>query len=192
MKNVFTLLLVVLSAVSMQAQGLPRLFLDIPHIYFSAPDVENINNLMGVGTGAAFNVGTHWGVARIGGGADFTVDPKSNDIGDSFQAIPYGLFEAGVGVYRSNGNKCARTHHGAFTAMGKCGARYRFDTRDIILADDRAYGADFTVGAEFGYFYIRDIFKNYEFSMSADYYTQAKILSVSAGFKLFLNLRANR
>ena len=175
------------------AQTLPRLFLDVPHIYFTAPDVENINHLMGVGAGAAFNVGTHWGVARIGGGADFTVDPKSNDIGDSFQTIPYGMLEAGVGIYRSNGNKCARTNRGAFTAMGKIGGRYRFDTRDLVLLDDtELYGTDFTVGAELGYFYIRDIFRNYEFSMSADYYTQAKVLSVSAGFKLFLNLRANR
>lgn len=177
------------------AAALPaqRLFLDIPHIYFAGPDAENVGHQMGLGVGTALNVGTHWGVARIGGGADFTADPKADDVQESFRTTPYGLFEMGVGIYRSNGNKCARTKRGAFTAMAKTGVRYRHNTKDVIAASENdLYGTNVTAGVEVGYFYIRDIFKNYEVTASADYLTQAKVVSFSAGFKLFLNLRANR
>lgn len=192
MKQTCTLLCFFFFSLGLSAQGLPRLFLDIPHIYLTAPDAENVSHLLGLGTGAAFNVGTHWGVARLGGGADFVVDPKSNDIGETFEIYPYGKFEAGVGIYRSNGNRCAKTNRAAFTAMGKTGLRYNFNGKDVILASEDRSGIDYSVGAEFGYFYIRDMFKNYEFSMSADYFTQSKTIAVTAGFKLFLNLRANR
>jgi len=192
-KCIYCFLICACSAHFVQAQnGGPRLFLDIPHIYFVSPDVENMGNVLGADAGAAFNVGTHWGVLRAGGGATFTLDPQSNDIGSSFLITPYGLAEAGIGVYRSNGNKCAKTNRAAYTLMAKAGTRYRFDTRDVRIIDDPSYGIDYTVGAEFGYFYIRDVFKNYEITMSADYFTQAKAIGLTAGFKLFLNLRADR
>lgn len=60
------------------------------------------------------------------------------------------------------------------------------------MAEDKYYGMDYTVGAELGYFYIRDVFKNYEVLLTTDYYTRAKVLGVTAGFKLFLNLRGQR
>jgi hypothetical protein len=148
---------------------------------------------MGLGLGAAFNVGTHNAVLRIGGGSDFTVDSKSNDLKESFAIRPYGMAEAGVGIYRSNGNKCAKSNRAAYTLMAKGGVRYRFDTEDLrTVAEDKYYGMDYTVGAELGYFYIRDVFKNYEVLLTTDYYTRAKVLGVTAGFKLFLNLRGQR
>jgi len=173
--------LAVACSVSAQ-QGGPRLFLDIPNIYITAPDVEKIGNLLGAGVETAMNVGTHWSVARVGGGAVFSLDPKSDDVGSTFLTSPYALAEVGLGKYRSNGKRCAKTRQAAFTAMGKGGARYDFEAKDI----------DYTVGAELGYFFIRDMFKNYEISLSANYYTQAKVISASFGFKLFLNLRSNR
>jgi hypothetical protein len=191
-KQLLSFFFCLMSAQYTFAQSGPRLFLDIPHLYFVSPDVENISNVMGLGAGTTMNVGTHWGVVRLGGGATFTVDPKSNDLANSFLITPYGLAEAGVGIFRSNGNKCAKTNRAAYTVMAKGGTRYRFDTRDDGAVDSPFYGIDYTVGAEFGYFYIRDVFKNYEVSFTADYYTRAKAVGLTAGFKLFLNLRADR
>jgi hypothetical protein len=66
--------------------------------------------------------------------------------------------------------------------MAKGGLRYDFQAKQL----------DYTVGAEFGYFFIRDMFKNTEIVASANYLTQAKTISANLGFKLFLNLRARR
>ena len=77
--------------------GGPRLFLDVPSIYFNAPDVEHIGDRLGGGAEIAMNVGTHWGVARLGGGATFTLDPKADDVGKSFLTTPYAILEAGAG-----------------------------------------------------------------------------------------------
>ncbi len=176
----------------MEAQ---RLFLDVPSIYLTTPDVEHAGNKLGLGAGFAMNVGTHWSVARLGIGASVTADPQSDDFEKSINTTPYALIEVGAGKYRSNGDRCAKTKRAAFTAMGKAGLRYYFDTRKSepgIELDDAGYGVDYTVGAELGYFYIRDVFKNMEVVMDANYHTQAKVISVSFGFKLFLNLKADR
>lgn len=172
-----------------------RLFLDVPSIYLTAPDVEHAGNKLGLGAGFAMNVGTHWSVARLGIGASVTADPKSDDFEKSINTTPYALIEAGAGKYRSNGDRCAKTKRAAFTAMGKAGVRYYFDTRKSepgVELDDTGYGIDYTVGAELGYFYIRDVFKNMEVVLDANYHTQAKVISVAFGFKLFLNLKADR
>lgn len=179
-------------AVAVQAQGGVRLFLDLPEIYFHAPNVERFTDRLGAGASTAMNFATHWSTARIGGGATFTLAPEAEDVGQSFQATPFGILEVGVGKYRSNGNRCAKTKQNAFTAMAKAGMRYT-----VIPKDDRAPGGDtgtldFSVGAELGYFFIRDIFKNYELFTSAHYLTQSEVVQVNFGFKLFLNLKANR
>jgi hypothetical protein len=164
----------------------PRLFLDIPSIYLHTPDVSRIGNIMGAGAEIAMNVGTHWSVARLGGGATFTLDPKSNDLGQTFATTPYVILEAGAGMYRSNGNQCAKTKQNAFTVIGKAGLRYN------IVKEADGGGLDYGVGAELGYFFIRDVFKNFELLTSANYYIESKAVAVNFGFKTFLNLKANR
>lgn len=181
-----------LSATGVQAQyGGPRLFLDLPYIYLTAPNVETIGNRMGAGVGAAFNVGTHWSVARVGGGAVFSLDPKAEKVGDSFLTTPYGLLEVGLGKYRSNGNRCAKQNQSAFTLMAVGGLRYDFKAREQ-RPDAEVKGLEYVVGAELGYFYISDIFKNYDVVLRGNYLTQAEVFSVEFGLKIFLNLRANR
>ncbi len=175
-----------------QAQGGPRLFLDLPEIYFHAPDVENFTDRLGAGAGLAMNVASHWSTARIGGGATFTLAPEAADVEQSFRATPFGILEVGVGKYRSNGNRCAKTKQNAFTAMAKAGMRYTVIPKDDRPIDGDTGTLDFSVGAEFGYFFIRDIFKNYEIFTAANYLTESKVVQVNFGFKLFLNLRANR
>jgi hypothetical protein len=177
------------------AQNSARLFLDVPNIYVTSPDLENAGNRLGLGAAFAMNVGTHWSVARLGIGANVTADPQSDDFESSIITTPFALIEAGAGKYRSNGDRCAKTKRAAFTAMGKAGMRYYFDTRKSepgVELDDTGYGIDYTVGAELGYFYIRDIFKNFEVVMDANYHIQAKVVSATFGFKMFLNLKADR
>lgn len=192
MKKSLLLIVFVAYAVVAQAQGGVRLFLDLPEIYFHAPNVEKFTDRLGAGAGTAMNFASHWGTARIGGGATFTLAPEAEDVGKSFRSTPFGILEVGVGKYRSNGNRCARTKQNAFTAIAKAGMRYT-----VIPKDDRVTGGDsgtldFSVGAELGYFFIRDVFKNYELFTSAHYLTESKVVQVNFGFKLFLNLKANR
>lgn len=194
MKRITLSIFLLVAGLGLSAQTpLPRLFLDLPSIYLAAPNAEKIQNLAGVGVETAMNLGTHWSTVRLGGGAVLTVDPKSDDIGNSFVTTPYALFEVGLGKYRTNGNQCVRTRASAFTAMAKGGLRYNFETRDLVPADDiRAMELDYTVGAELGYFYIRDVFKNTEVFLNGNYYVKAKVVSAEFGFKMFLNLRGRR
>lgn len=190
MKKLFFTAAFLAVTLSAHAQyGGPRLFLDLPVIYFTSPDVENIGDRLGAGIETAMNVASHWGTLRLGGGATFTLNPSADEVGDSFHTTPYGILEAGVGVYRSNGNKCAKTHANAFTAMAKGGLFYNFGKEKNGVEIERL---DYTVGAEFGYFFIRDVFRNFEFFLDGRYHIKAETVSANLGFKMFLNLRANR
>jgi hypothetical protein len=192
MKKTFLLVCCLTAAIVANAQYGPRLFLDIPNIAYTVPDVTKPTQRMGFDLGTAFNVATHWSVARVGGGATFSLSPDAEDLAESFQINPFLLFEAGAGVYRSNGNKCARTQQNAFTAIAKGGVLYTFYSKDEKELLNETGQIDYTIGGEFGYFFIRDIFKNYELYLSPNYHIKAKTLSGSIGFKLFLNLRADR
>jgi hypothetical protein len=194
MKRLNTLLLLFFSAAAYAQSGGPRLFLDLPSIYYTIPNLQMVGDRMGVGAETAFNLATHWSTLRAGGGAVFSVDPAATDIGESFLTTPYGILEAGGGLYRTNGNQCARTKQNAFTAMAVVGLRYNLDTRSPKPAgeENSPYGANFCVGAELGYFFIRDVFKNVEISLRGNYFPKIETASVNFGFKMFLNLKAGR
>jgi hypothetical protein len=192
--KLFTLLFLSFSFyTTTQAQNSgPRLFLDGPGIFFTAPDVPEISNLLGLGTDLAFNVGTHNAVFRVGGGSTFTVNPQSNDLLNTLLTTPFVKAEIGAGVYRSNGNKCARTHRPAFTYMAKAGIR-----NDFLLSKNRPEGSDktnldYSLGAEFSYFYIRDIIRNTEVFAHANYYLISQNVAAEIGFRTFFNLRGRR
>ncbi|MCB0707122.1 MAG: hypothetical protein KDC34_17520 [Saprospiraceae bacterium] len=167
-----------------------RLFWDIPGFYATVPNVSIASEQAGFGLETVFNFAAHYGTARAGGGATFTINPSSDDIPGSFQITPYFLAEAGGGLYRTNPNKCASTHRAAFTAMAVLGYRYDIDTRDLRPASEAdLYGGHFGIGAELGYFYIRDVFRNTEVVLRSTYYPGIETLSVNLGIKFFLNLR---
>jgi hypothetical protein len=189
-KHLLSAAFIALTLTAQAQYGGPRLFLDVPVIYFAAPDVEHIGNNLGAGAEVAMNVGTHWSTARLGGGAMFTLDPQADEV--KVLSTPYGLLEVGAGIYRSNGNKCAKTHSNAFTAMAKAGLFYNFNTQESEPGGEKPDGLDYTVGAEFGYFFIRDVFKNFEVFLDGRYHTKAEVIAGNFGFKMFLNLRANR
>ena len=186
-----TLLALACSAALFAQHSFPRLFVDIPVIAIGTPNVEKAGNLMGASAETAFNFAAHWFVTRVGGGAGISLDPKSKELKETVVTTPYALFEAGLGKYRSNGNNCAITHANAFTAMAKAGIRYNFKTDIYDTPTAKADPMDFTVGAEFGYFFLRDVFKNYEFFLDGNYHVRAEVISARLGFKLFLNLRAD-
>ena len=179
-------------AISQQTAKLPRLFLDIPIVHLAAPDVTLVGNRLGIGVGTAMNVATHWSTARLGGGAVFSMDPQSREVQETFVTSPYMLFEVGAGKYRTNGNQCSKTKSKAFTAMAKAGVRYAFISEALEPEGEVPDKFDVTVGAELGYFFIRDVFKNTEVFLDGYYHVNAKIISANFGFKMFLNLRADR
>lgn len=174
------------------AQYGPRLFLDVPSLYVAAPDVQNIGNNLGLGTDISMNVASHNVVLRAGGGSLFTLDPQNSDVANAFLITPFVKLEAGAGKYRSNGNKCAKTHRPAFTTLAKAGVRYNF-----LPSNNRPEGTpsgeiDYNVGLEFGYFYIRDIIRNTEFFANGNYFLNSKTISAEIGFRTFFNLRGRR
>lgn len=180
------------SSLAQQTAKIPRLFLDIPVIHLAAPDVTLVGNRIGVGAATAMNFATHWSTARIGGGAVFSMDPQSKNVEETFVTTPYALIEVGAGKYRTNGNQCSKTKSKAFTAMAKAGVRYAFITEAYEPEGEVPEKFDVTVGAEFGYFFIRDMFKNTEVFLDANYFVNSKVISANFGFKMFLNLRADR
>jgi len=180
------------SAIAQQAAKLPRLFLDIPIVHLASPDVTLVANRIGLGLGTAMNFATHWSTARIGGGAVFSMDPQSRDVEETFVTTPYVLMEVGAGKYRTNGNQCSKTKSKAFTAMAKAGIRYAFTSDALEPEGEVPEKFDVTVGAELGYFFIRDVFKNTEVFLEGNYHVNSKIISANFGFKMFLNLRADR
>jgi hypothetical protein len=195
MKQILSFIFLSCLAMTARAQNSgPRLFLDLPSIYYTVPNLELAGDRMGVGAEAAFNLATHWSTVRAGGGAVFSVDPNATDVGESFLTTPYGILEAGGGLYRTNGNQCARTKANAFTAMALVGLRYDLDTRNLKPANEEnsPYGTNFCVGAEFGYFFIRDVFRNFEIVLRGNYFPETEIISANFGFKMFLNLKARR
>ena len=159
-----------------------RLFLDAPGVFARTLDVKNFSNRIGLGSEIMMNVGTHYVVARGGGGAVFSLEPQADDLKASFKTAPFVRMEIGVGPYRTNGNQCANHHQNAFTAQGRVG----------VLYDFLAKKTDFPVGVELGYFYIRDEFKNSEIFLRSDFYTNSKIITADFGLRFFLNLRADR
>lgn len=174
-----------------QEAKLPRLFLDIPVIHLAAPNVELVGNRIGIGAGTAMNFATHWSTARIGGGAVFSMDPQSKNVEETFVTTPYALAEVGAGKYRTNGNQCSKTKSKAYTAMAKAGVRYAFISDPLEPDGVAPEKFDVTVGAELGYFFIRDVFRNTEVFLDANYHVNSKIISANFGFKMFLNLRSS-
>ncbi|MFZ2899036.1 MAG: hypothetical protein WA004_10460 [Saprospiraceae bacterium] len=191
MNKFFTTLAFAIIAFSASAQyGGPRFFWDIPSIYATTPDVSMISRRVGVGAETAMNVAGHWWTTRVGGGVTFTLDPKAEEVGESFLTTPYLLLEGGAGLYRTNGKRCAQTNANAFTVMPVIGLRYNFDTRSLAPAGDtEGYGLLWGVGGEIGYFFIRDMFRNTEFVLRGTYWPETKLVSANFGFKVFLNLR---
>jgi hypothetical protein len=179
------------SALAQYTKG-PRLFLDVPTVHLASPDVTLIANRIGVGVGTAMNVATHWSTARLGGGVIFSMDPQASKVQETFVTNPYVLLEAGAGKFRTNGAQCAKTKSKAYTAMAKAGMRYYFISDELspeAVAPDKF---DVLVGAELGYFFIRDVFRNTEVFLDGYYHVNSKIISANFGFKMFLNLRADR
>lgn len=172
------------------AQSSPRLFLDFPSVYMVTTDAQRLSSNVGLGSDLSMNIATHHAVLRFKGGSTFTLNPKSTDLFASLNSVPFLALEAGVGRYRSNGNKCARTHRPAFTTMAKAGVSHFFFPS--LVTGEHPRSTDYYLGVELGYFYIRDIIRNSEVFASGNYYLQNNLIQVELGFRNFFNLRGRR
>lgn len=185
-----------LTAFQLQAQNpIPRLFLDAPHLYLTLPNVNKTESFdrAGAGVAVAMNVATYHATARVGGSFAASGQPKADDFGNSVLMQYGGFLEGGLGLYRTNGNRCAKHKHGAYTAMAVGGVRYDGFSTPLVSAGELAYtGLDYTLGAELGYFYIRDIIKNSEVVLRSNYHIKKEVISVELGFKIFWNLKGER
>jgi len=178
-KTIGTLALILGSLVWAGAQEL-RMFLDIPSIYLHSPNVEELTTRSGLGLDAGFGLGTHNIMTKFSGGTTVTADFESNEIEKTVNWQPFLRLEAGAGLWRSNGNKCARHDSNAFTALPKAAVIYAFQPNEV----------QFAVGAELGYFRIRDYFRNMELFLDGGYNLTTSSPYASFGFRQFLNLRS--
>lgn len=172
------------------AQTGPRLFLDFPSVFLVTTDAQRLSSNVGLGSDLSMNIATHHSVLRFKGGSTFTLDPQNTDLLASLNSVPFLSMEAGVGRYRSNGNKCARTHRPAFTAIAKAGVSHFFFPP--VVTADHPRSTDYYLGVELGYFYIRDIIRNSEVFASGNYYLNNNLIQVELGFRNFFNLRGRR
>ncbi|MBP6183932.1 MAG: hypothetical protein KA479_03265 [Saprospiraceae bacterium] len=179
MKNCLALgLLLFVCSISVRAQEL-RLFLDVPSIYAHSPQLDAITTNSGLGMDVGFGMGTHNLMTKFSGGTTVTANFESDEIEETVLWGPFLRLEAGAGLWRTNGNQCSQHHSNAFSAIGKGAIVYAFEPKEI----------QYTVGAEFSYFRIRDYFKNMEIFLDAGYNVTTSLPYANFGFRNFLNLR---
>ncbi len=176
----------------LKAQEL-RSFIDIPSIYLMTNDVENINNDTGLGLDVGYGIGTHHVMAKVSGGIQATTDFDSKEVGKS---IYYNLFsraEAGIGLWKTNGDKCGSEHNRVYTAIAKGGIQFNFldkEANSDLGVRGRASGSDIYIGGEFGSFILNDYRKNTEIFIDAGYYLDAETIYLKFGFRTFIKLGA--
>jgi len=158
----------------------PRMFLDVPAIYAYSANLEAFEANSGLAMDIGFGLGSHNLMTRLSGGTAVTADFQSDEIEKTVNWLPFVKLEAGAGLWRSNGNKCSRHHSNAFTAIAKGATLYAFDAQEV----------QFTVGAELGYFRIRDYKRNMEIFMDGGYNVTSSSPFAAFGLRYFLNLRA--
>lgn len=179
-KFIFALSLL-LCGLSLQAQQ-ARLFLDIPGIYLHTSNISELTKTAGLGADAGFGIGTHHLMGRFQGGTTVTADFDSDAIEETIDFQPYVRLEAGAGLWRTNGQKCAAHNANAFTAMAKGGMVYFFSLDEDNL--------QYTLGVELSFFRIRDYKNNMEIFMEGGLNTTTENLYANFGFRHFINLRA--
>lgn len=162
-----------------QSQNL-RYFLDAPALFVHSPDLKNIDDRVGLGGEFLMNFATHHFVGRVGFGAAETVQPKADDLQKSLRTSPWARVEIGLGLYRTNGQKCSRTNANAWSAMALGGVVHDFQSKKTNAL----------VGAEFGHFFIRDVRRNTEIFLRGGMLLPENRPTADFGFRVFFNLRA--
>ena len=159
-----------------------RVFIDAPSFYLLTNDVSKIAENSGLGLDLGAAVGTHSVMGKLSAGLTVTTDfSKEIDVKDGLVYNPFVKLEGGAGLYRSNGNKCSKTHASAYSLIGKAGVQYIFN-KDL----EKKFSP--IVAIEASFFYIRDMVKNSEVFLEPQYNISTKTLGVSFGFRRFYNL----
>lgn len=180
MKRILPLAALLLALASSAGAQEMRMFLDIPSFYAHSYKVNDIQSNSGLGMDAGFGIGTHNFMAKLSGGTTVTADFVADAIEETVSYNPFVRLEAGAGMWRSNGNKCAKHNSNAFSTMAKGGMMYAFQAEEM----------QFTVGAELSYFRIRDFRRNTELFVDGGLNLTTEQIYANLGLRFFLNLRS--
>jgi hypothetical protein len=164
------------------AQRDVRYFLEIPGLFAHTPDVENVKDIAGLKGEIGFAVASHFLTARTAFQYVSTIIPTADNVEKTFVHQPISRLEIGIGPYRTNGQRCTRSHQNAFTLQGRAAILYNFEAKK----------PDYGFGLELSHFYIRDYFRNTELLLRSEYQLKSQKISVDFGFRFFLNLLAPR
>ncbi|MBK6373520.1 MAG: hypothetical protein IPF67_10155 [Saprospiraceae bacterium] len=134
-------------------------------------------------------------MTKISAGVNATADFDAEKIDKTIFVNPFGRLEVGLGKWRSNGQKCAKTNSNAYTLLAKGGLVYNFGTKkadpENLIAERKA-NFDYFVGAELGLFFIKDMHKNSEYYLSGGYMLESKSIFGELGIRTFLNTLYSR
>ena len=189
------LTLVICTIMAFTADAQLRSMFDVPSIYLTSRDIENIPQEDGLGLDFGYGFGTHFFVTKFSVGVNATADFDSKVIDKTVFINPFGRVEIGLGKWRSNGQKCAKTNSNAYTILAKGGLVYNFGKKKIDVEnkiDPREANLDYFVGAEIGMFFIKDMHKNSEYFLTGGYMLESKKIFAELGIRTFLNTRYSR
>ena len=109
--KLLTLIFCSLMAFSTHAQL--RSMIDAPSVYLTSRDIENALSQEGLGLDFGYAIGTHFFMTKISAGVNATADFDAEKIDKTIFINPFGRLEVGLGKWRSNGQKCAKTNSNA-------------------------------------------------------------------------------
>lgn len=198
MRNIYHLLLpaiLIFTCQMVQAQVQFRSMIDAPNVYLVSKDLLHIPNQDGVGLDFGWGLGTHFLMIKPIIGIDVTADFGNQELVKTLTYNPYGKLELGLGKWRSNGQRCAKTNAHAYTLLLKGGIKYNFGKRDANPEFEVAEVApflDYYVAGEFGNFFIKDMRKNTEFYIQPGWSFKSETLFLEVGIRNFINTLAKR
>lgn len=189
-KRILCLVFFCIATSSLFSQIQFRSMFDLPNFYLTSKDLLHIPKQEGVGLDFGYGFGTHFLMIKPIVGIDVTADLGNEEIVKTLLYNPYAKFEIGLGKWRSNGQKCAKTNAHAFTLLLKGGVEYDFGKRKADIVNEIPAiepALDYYVAAEFGNFYIKDYRKNTEFYFSPGWSFKHKSLFLDLGIRAFIN-----
>ncbi len=177
----------------MQGKKGPRSFFDMLSLYAVDNNMTDPGESLGAGINVGYSLGTHNLMLRGILGFETTTNVQVPDLEKNLYYNPFVGFEAGGGLWRSNGNQCGAKKQYAFTLLPKVGIRYDIGSREgdieqnveAIESDVDYYGA-----LELGYFFLDSYFKNSELYIEGGYFFLGETVYARLGFRTFINTKA--
>jgi hypothetical protein len=177
----------------MQGKKGPRSFFDMLALYAVDNNMTDPGESLGAGINLGYSLGTHNLMLRGILGFETTTNVQVPDVEKNLYYNPFVGFEAGGGLWRSNGNQCGAKKQYAFTVLPKVGIRYNIGSRDGDIEQDVEpieSGVDYYGALELGYFFLDSYFKNSELYIEGGYFFLGETVYARLGFRTFINTKA--